>query len=142
MTKSTGTEGSGGADDVEAVSGAPRSAGNCAWCRRALPERTGPGRPRRFCSQRCRQWDWVARQRASELQLSEGELVVARAELDALHDELYVLACAVDDVERDLDAAGRRTITELTDAVRWLLDAARPLRDREIAPSVPERSRQ
>jgi hypothetical protein len=89
-----------------------------------------------FCSQRCRQWDWVARQRARELQLSENELVVARAELDGLHDELYVLACAVEDVERDLGAPGRRTVTELTDAVDWLLAAARPLGDREITPSA------
>lgn len=115
--------------------GGGHDGGHCAWCRRALPVRTGPGRPRRFCSQRCRQWDWVARQRADELALSEGELVVARAELDALHDELYVLACAVDDVERDLAAPGRRTITELTDALEWLLDAARPLRTREIGPA-------
>ena len=70
--------------------------------------RSGPvrGRPREFCSPRCRQWDWVARQRAGELALSDGELVVAKAALDELHDELYVLACAVDDVERDLAAAG------------------------------------
>lgn len=88
-----------------------------------------------FCSQRCRQWDWVARQRARELQLSENELVVAREELDALHDELYVLACAVEDVERDLGAAGRPTASELRDAVDWLLTAATPLRDREISPS-------
>ena len=88
-----------------------------------------------FCSQRCRQWDWVARQRARELQLNENELVVAREELDALHDELYVLACAVEDVERDLSAAGRPTAAELRDAVEWLLAAARPLRDREISPS-------
>ena len=88
-----------------------------------------------FCSQRCRQWDWVARQRARELQLSDDELVVARAELDGLHDELYVLACAVEDVQRDLAAPGRRTVTELTDAVEWLLAACRPLRDREITPS-------
>lgn len=105
---------------------------NCRWCRRAIPLRSGPGRPREFCSQRCRQWDWVARQRASELELSENELVVARSELDALHDELYVLACAVDDVERDLSAPGRQTTSELRDAIDWLLDAARPLRDREI----------
>ena len=109
---------------------------HCRWCRRALPERSGPGRPREFCSQRCRQWDWVARQRAAELDLSENELVMARDELDALHDELYVLACAVEDTERDLNAPGRRTVQQLTDALEWLLDAARPLRDREIsAPS-------
>ena len=66
-----------------------------------LPERMGPGRPRRFCSQRCRQWDWVARQRAADLELTENELVAARDELDALHDDLYVLACAVNDAEQE-----------------------------------------
>ena len=100
-----------------------------------LPERTGPGRTRQFCSARCRQWDWVSRQRARELELSEGELVVARSMLDELHDELYVLACAVDDVERDL-AAGGLTPEDLRQAVEWLLEAARPLRAREISASA------
>jgi hypothetical protein len=67
--------------------------------------------------------------------LTENELVVARDELDALHDELYVLACAVEDVQRDLAAPGRRTVVELQDAVDWLLAAAAPLRDRELRPS-------
>ena len=94
----------------------------CRWCRRVLPERSGRGRPKQFCSQRCRQWDWVARQRARELELSEGELVIARSELDALHDDLYVLACAVEDTERDLAEGGaRRTARE----VREMLLAAR-----------------
>jgi hypothetical protein len=106
----------------------------CRWCRRALPEQRGRGRPREFCSQRCRQWDWVSRQRARELELSEGELVIARATLDELHDELYVLACAVDDAERDLAAAGpKATARELRELLDWLLVAARPLRAREIS---------
>jgi hypothetical protein len=106
----------------------------CRWCRRALPERTGPGRPKEFCSQRCRQWDWVSRQRAAELAISEGELVVARGELDALHDDLYVLACAVDDTERDLaDAGASPSAKELREMLMWLLDAARPLRERQIS---------
>ena len=125
MTKSAVIDGTGG----------PAAVAHCRWSRRALPARPGPGRPRVFCSQRCRQWDWVARHRARELQLSENELVVAREELDALHDELYVLACAVEDVERDLGAAGQPTPAELRDAVEWLLTAAKPLRDREISPS-------
>lgn len=75
----------------------------------------------------------MARQRARELELSENELVVARTELGALHDELYVLACAVEDVERDLSS--RPTNAELRDALDWLLEAAKPLRDREISPS-------
>jgi hypothetical protein len=109
----------------------------CRWCRRALPPRDGPGRPKEFCSQRCRQWDWVSRQRAAELEISDGELVVARRELDALHDELYVLACAVDDTERDLAHVGTQpTVQELREMLDWLLDAAKPLRERQIsAPS-------
>jgi len=102
-----------------------------------LPASSGRGRPRQFCSQRCRQWDWVSRQRARELELSDGELVMARATLDELHDELYVLACAVDDADRDLAALGRRpTPAELRQILEWLLESARPLRDREI-PAPP-----
>ena len=87
-----------------------------------------------FCSQRCRQWEWVSRQRAAELELSENELVIARDQLDELHDDLYVLACAVGDAEADLEAAGARpSVRELTAIVRALLEAAAPLRDREVA---------
>ena len=78
---------------------------------------------------------------AEELALSEGELVVTKASLDELHDELYVLACAVDDADDDLAtelATARPRVTELRRIVSNLLDAARPLRDRELpAPSVP-----
>lgn len=104
----------------------------CRWCRKVLPARKGPGRPRQYCSQPCRQWDWVSRQRAAELQLSEGELVMARSELDKLHDDLYVLACAVEDTRRDL-AKGDATADDLRDMLDWLLQAAIPLHDREIA---------
>ncbi|MFM2077383.1 MAG: hypothetical protein RJA49_1273 [Actinomycetota bacterium] len=114
------------------VGGGERS--RCKWCRRVLPpQRTG--RPRQFCSQSCRQWHWVGQQRARELQLSEHELVITKSELDTLHDQLYVLACAVNDAERDLGAAGKKpTAGELVEILDWLLEAARPLRDRELAP--------
>jgi len=83
----------------------------------------------------------VSRQRAEELALSEGELVVTKASLDELHDELYVLACAVDDADEDLATelgTARPRVTELRRIVSSLLDAARPLRDRELpAPSSP-----
>lgn len=108
----------------------------CKWCRRVLPGQK-TGRPRQFCSQACRQWHWVGQQRARELQLREGELVVATEELDALHDDMFVLACAVDDAERDLAAAGRQaTAAELREVLDWLLEAARPLRDRETGNRV------
>jgi len=102
----------------------------CRWCRSVLVAREGPGRPREFCSQRCRQWDWVSRQRARELALSDGELVMARSELDALHDDLYVLQCAVADTQRDLQHELSKP--EALEALRWLLEAAEPLAARRM----------
>ncbi|HUF32380.1 MAG TPA: hypothetical protein VMN58_04130 [Acidimicrobiales bacterium] len=78
--------------------------------------------------------DYAARRRSAELGLSESELVVARAELDDLHDRLYVLECAVEDVERDLAMAGDDP-DEVRRALDWLLDAARPLIDRRFQSS-------
>lgn len=96
------------------------------------------GRPRQFCSQSCRQWDWVGRQRARELQLNEYELIITKSELDQLHDELYVLACAVDDVERDLASSSKGpAAVEMKEMLAWLLEAARPIRDRELQPQRP-----
>ena len=61
--------------------------------------------------------------------------MIARNELDSLHDDLYVLACAVDDTERDLDGVGSgASAKELREMLDWLLDAARPLRERQVAP--------
>ena len=107
----------------------------CRWCRHVLASSTGPGRPKEFCSQRCRQWDWVSRQRASELALSENELVVTRDELDTLKDQIYVLHCAVIDARADL-AAGRHTKDSLLEMVNWLLEAADPVAAASLSPSL------
>jgi hypothetical protein len=81
------------------------------------------GRPRQFCRHSCRQRDYEARKRQGELGLSERELVVTRDQLDALHDRLYVLECAVEDVERDL--ADDPDVEDYRQALQWVLDAAR-----------------
>jgi hypothetical protein len=101
----------------------------CAWCRRPLLVSPGraPGRPRRFCGHACRQRDYEARRRAHELRLGDHELIVTKAALDALRDDLFVLSCAVQDVEHDLADSPQPTADELAAALTWLLDAARPL---------------
>jgi len=75
----------------------------------------------------------VSRQRAADLALGANEIVIRRDELDRLHDDLYMLACAVDDTERDLAERGPLTNRELRAALEWLLESAHPLRDRELA---------
>jgi hypothetical protein len=57
-------------------------------------------------------------------------LVVARAELEALHDQLYVLEAAMEDVERDL--AQSAELDDFQQALAWVLDAARPLVSRRF----------
>ena len=97
----------------------------CRWCSREVERREGPGRPRLFCKPGCRQADYLARRRSAELGLSETELIITRQALEELQDRLYVLEAAVDDVDRDLQAANDEQ--DLRDALAWLLASARPL---------------
>ena len=103
----------------------PREGQRCGWCGRPTGAAARTGRPRRFCRPGCRQRAYEARRRAAEVGLSERELIVARTQLDELNDRLYVLECAIEDVERDLAASATRS--ELREAVDWLLEAARPV---------------
>lgn len=107
----------------------------CRWCRHVLVDQTGPGRRREFCSQKCRQWDWVSRQRAQDLQLSENELVMTRDELDQLKDQIYVLHCALIDARKDLEHP-RNTKDSLRDILEWLMDAAEPVAAASLTPSL------
>ncbi len=92
----------------------------CLWCGRKFPVNGGPGRPRLYCKLSCKQRDYEARRRAGELGLGEHELVLTRGELEAINDRLFVLACIVEDIERDLT---RADIDE-DEALAVLLDAA------------------
>jgi hypothetical protein len=76
----------------------------------------------------------VARQRASELALSENELVIARDELDVMKDQLYILHCAIRDARADL-ASGRQTKDSLMEIIKWLIDAAEPVAESSLLPS-------
>jgi hypothetical protein len=107
----------------------------CRWCRHALPTQDGPGRRKEFCSQKCRQWDWVSRQRASELELSENELVMTREELDALKDQIYVLHCALTDARLDLSKP-RHTKESMREILDWVMEAAEPVASASLNPSV------
>ena len=124
-----------GQEQGKQASTVPDDDRRCRWCRHVLPTRSGPGRRQEFCSQKCRQWDWVARQRAADLQLSENELVMTRDELDTLKDQMYVLHCAVLDARQDL-AAGRQTKETLLELLNWVLEAAEPVVAASLTPSL------
>ena len=77
----------------------------------------------------------MSRQRASELALSENELVMTRDELDALKDQIYVLHCALHDVQTDL-ASPRQTKETLHEMLFWLIQAAEPIAAVSLTPAL------
>ena len=109
------------------TSGGARS---CRWCGRPIASQGRTGRPRLYCKRSCRQRDFESRRRATEIGLSESELIVTRQALEDMHDALYVLEAAIEDVDRDLESA--RTAKDYREALDWLLQAARPLVDRRL----------
>ena len=100
-----------------------REIASCAWCRRPVTPTEGRGRPRRFCKRSCRQRDFEARQRSARHGVDESELIIARRDVDRLHDEIFVLSCAVTDAEADLRDA--ESVADLRLIVTSLLAAAR-----------------
>jgi hypothetical protein len=97
----------------------------CRWCGRRFAAAAGAGRPRLYCKRACRQRDYEARRRALELGLGEHELVITREELEQTRDRLYVLACTVEDAERDLRQPEARRAKELRRVLDFVLETAR-----------------
>jgi hypothetical protein len=103
-------------------SGADPGTRQCRWCGRPFAVVPGPGRPRAYCRQSCRQRDYEARQRTAGAGLADGEIVVTRADLDELRDRLYALESAIEDAQRDLAATSRPSAADYQDALAWILD--------------------
>jgi hypothetical protein len=52
-----------------------------------------------------------------------------------LRDQIFVLKCAIDDVERDLDPRVDPTTRDFRAALKWLLEAAKPVVAEPLRPS-------
>lgn len=103
----------------------------CRWCGRPVTQ-TGRGRPRLYCRQGCRQQAHLARKLADTHGLRDDDVIVRRADLEELQSLLYCLQAAIEDVDRDLATSNR--CADVRDALRWLLDNARPLASVWIEP--------
>lgn len=74
----------------------------------------------------------MARKLAAAHGLTDGDVIVSREKLEELQGALYCLQAAVEDVDRDLKTGS--TKADLSEAIGWLLDNARPLADSWIEP--------
>jgi hypothetical protein len=97
----------------------------CRWCGRAFAPRPGPGRPRRYCRQGCRQQAHLARKLAVAHGLGDDDVIVDRTALEELQGALYGLQAALEDVERDLAASSKPA--DVAEALAWLRSNAEPL---------------
>jgi hypothetical protein len=100
----------------------------CRWCGRRFEVEKGPGRPREFCRQACRQRDYEARRGGRQLVTDGDVLVLPRRAVHDLQDRLWLVEAAVDDARTAVDerasaGACRRVLAELVAA----LDGTVPL---------------
>ncbi|HDH25923.1 MAG TPA: hypothetical protein ENH00_07005 [Actinobacteria bacterium] len=102
-----------------------KHANRCAWCGGALPRRKGPGRPRRYCKQSCRQQAHIARKLADARGLGADDVLVSRRDLEELQGLLYGLETALEDVAGDLAAGSDGDAYR--EAFEWLRATAEPL---------------
>lgn len=91
-----------------------------------MAPKTGAGRPRSFCCRSHRQRAYEARRRADQLQVPPGQVIVSESDLAMLHDRLYRLESALEDVDADLGAnpgvrAYRQAFEHLCDPARDLV---------------------
>ena len=61
----------------------------CRWCGRRLPDREGPGRPRRYCKAGCRQQAHLARKLAASHGLGDDDVIIDRQRLEELQGQVY-----------------------------------------------------
>jgi hypothetical protein len=85
-----------------------------------------------YCAQPCRQRAYEARRKAASAGIAPEQVLVRKDEIDRLHDRLYELEAALDDVEMDL--AGGRTPAAVNAALDHLIEVASGLRNFVIEP--------
>jgi hypothetical protein len=78
-----------------------------------------------FCSRSHRQRAYEARRRAESLSIPVGQVIVSEADLQVLHDRLYRLESAIEDVQSDLGA--KPTMAAYREAFEHLYDPAHDL---------------
>ena len=79
----------------------PAAVRHCGWCGSRLPEEgkaAKVGRPRRYCTQSCRQRAYERRAAVQRGGLPEDAVVLSSVELADLQDRLFQLRCAAEDV--------------------------------------------
>ncbi|GAB2514772.1 hypothetical protein CATRI_06455 [Corynebacterium atrinae] len=69
----------------------------CAWCGREI-NRSGRGRPRKYCSVSCKQRAYEQRNNVTGTTIPQNAVIIHPDRVDTLRDSLFELRCAAEDV--------------------------------------------
>lgn len=95
---------------------------HCTWCGKEMAPNPS-GRHRKYCSQACRQRSYEQRNQLKDTSIPADSVIMSAANAAQLHDELFELRCAAEDIQTAArDGEERETIELLADE---LLEIAR-----------------
>ncbi len=108
----------------------------CRWCGTVFLATKGPGRPRQYCSQSCRQQHYIERRTAVGAGRDPNRIVIDRATFERYESTRLQLRLALDDLERTSDGG-----TDLPSGIDWVVEHARALVALELS-QAPEGGQQ
>ncbi|AKK05906.1 hypothetical protein CMUST_07905 [Corynebacterium mustelae] len=102
----------------------------CQWCGSELGD-VGRGRPRKFCSQSCRQRAYEQRNAVHGTGIPASAVIIQPEKVDRLQDSLFELRCAAEDIRTALtDGASADELAPLCDELVELARSIEKLRIR------------
>lgn len=75
----------------------------CQWCGAELAEQEGRGRRRKYCSDSCKQRAYEHRNNVAVTPAARRETSMTQARASKLHDRLFQLRCAAEDIATAVD---------------------------------------
>lgn len=100
------------------------SVSTCSWCGKELYS-SGRGRPRKYCSQSCKQRAYEQRHNVTGTTIPREAVIIHPERAAALRDSLFELRCAAEDVATaSAEGAGPE---ELRDLCQELVTLARTI---------------
>lgn len=110
---------------IEAVRGEPV----CAWCGKPISVNNGRGRKRKYCSSSCKQRAYEQRQLLAGTTVDAESVILSKARVAEIRDQLYALRCAAEDVSTAVEeGAGPGELQPLCDELVHLARQLEKLR--------------
>ena len=101
---------------------------HCTWCGREMAPNPS-GRHRKYCSQACRQRSYEQRHQLKGTTIPEDSVIMSAANAAKMHDQLFELRCAAEDVQTALrEGEDKETLDVLVEELVMLARGVEKIR--------------